>query len=413
MRIGWRLRGHRTNKASGSHLSARDLVTEAVAGLLGRPGRSLLTAIGTVVGVGAFAALSGLTITAQAQVNQGFNALAATEVTVADTQPQDTVPAFPPNAGALVKSVPGVVASGLLWTLSAQAMTAASALAGASTAQASGLGVVAATPGEFSAVQASLASGDTFSPVDNRYHERVAVLGVTAAASLGITVLDGADAVYLDGVPFTVVGIVGNVSAEPALLGDVIVPVATAEQYWGPPAQGSQADVRVRAGAATEVGHELPVLLQPGNPHRLSVVTNSAPFAIQGTITRDLSGLLWLVAGVALAISVVGIGATMLMAVNERVYEIGLRRAIGASRRHIAAQFLAESTALGLYGGLAGACLGIFTIVLASWAKGWAPVIQPWMVVVSPFIGMATGILAGLYPAIRAGRLSPVEALRR
>ena len=101
-----------------------------------------------------------------------------------------------------------------------------------------------------------------------------------------------------------------------------------------------------------------------------------------------------------------------LVSVLERVGEIGLRRALGAARRHIAAQFLVESTTMGFVGGIIGASLGVLVIIAISAARTWTPVLDPWMPLAAPFVGAATGLLAGFYPAIRAARLEPVEALR-
>jgi putative ABC transport system permease protein len=96
----------------------------------------------------------------------------------------------------------------------------------------------------------------------------------------------------------------------------------------------------------------------------------------------------------------------------ERTGEIGLRRALGARRRHIAAQFLGESAAIGLVGGVVGASVGVVIVVSVSAMKGWTPVLDTWMPLTAPLAGAFVGLVAGLYPAIRAARLEPVEALR-
>jgi putative ABC transport system permease protein len=123
--------------------------------------------------------------------------------------------------------------------------------------------------------------------------------------------------------------------------------------------------------------------------------------------------LFLLLAAICLLIGAVGIANTTLVAVMERTGEIGLRRSLGARPRHIAAQFLAESTALGTLGGLIGTSLGVTAVVTIAVLQHWTAVLQPFTVLPAPLIGTAVGLLAGLYPAMRAALLEPLEALRR
>ncbi|MGO9078865.1 MAG: ABC transporter permease [Streptosporangiaceae bacterium] len=109
----------------------------------------------------------------------------------------------------------------------------------------------------------------------------------------------------------------------------------------------------------------------------------------------------------------IGIANTTLVAVLERVGEIGLRRALGARPMHIAAQFLAESTALGLFGGLIGASLGIVTVLAVTIYHNWTALLDGRLVLAAPVAGAVIGLLAGLYPALRAGTVEPADALRR
>jgi ABC-type antimicrobial peptide transport system permease subunit len=125
-----------------------------------------------------------------------------------------------------------------------------------------------------------------------------------------------------------------------------------------------------------------------------------------------LAGLFLILALVSLLIGAVGIANTTLVAVLERTEEIGLRRAVGARPRHIAAQFLAESTALGTLGGLAGTCIGVGVVVIFAAVKDWTAVLNPAYTLPAPLIGSVVGLLAGVYPALRAARTSPLAALR-
>ena len=130
----------------------------------------------------------------------------------------------------------------------------------------------------------------------------------------------------------------------------------------------------------------------------------------------DLSNLLLALAAICLFIGAVGIANTTLVAVMERTPEIGLRRSLGARSRHVFAQIIAESSLLGVLGGVVGvvgATVGILAILAVSLVQGWTPVLEPGLVVVAPAIGLAVGALAGLQPSWQASRIQPTEALRR
>lgn len=130
-------------------------------------------------------------------------------------------------------------------------------------------------------------------------------------------------------------------------------------------------------------------------------------------MTNDLDDLFLLLAGVCLVIGAVGIANTTLVSVMERTGEIGLRRTLGARGRHISVQFLCESSVLGTLGGLVGSALGVLGVVVVALLRDWTPVIHPLTVTSAPGVGLVTGLLAGFYPAWRASRVQPVEALRR
>jgi putative ABC transport system permease protein len=142
------------------------------------------------------------------------------------------------------------------------------------------------------------------------------------------------------------------------------------------------------------------------------VASPPVPQALQSQVSGDLTGLFLILATISLLIGAVGIANTTLVAVLERTEEIGLRRALGARPRHVASQFLAESTMLGTLGGLVGTSLGVLTVVVFAELQDWTAVLNPATTLPAPLIGSVVGLLAGTYPALRAAATSPLAALR-
>lgn len=410
-----RFRRGRATTVVPSVFTPRDLLAEATAGMLQRPARSALTALGTVLGVGTFVAILGLTATTSSQIDTRFNALTATEVTIEETvedPDQLTGPAFPEDADTRMLRVNGVKAAGVYWTVKDdRARTVRSAPVG--NADGERIDVVAASPGVLKAAVPTLSEGRLY---DERMAGagRVAVIGAGTANRLGITTLETHPALFVGEESFTVVGIVDDVERKADLLLSVVVPRSTAEQLWGvPAATESSMLISTDLGAAQQVATEAATALRPDHPEYFKATPPPDPKTLRSTVGSDLSQLFLLLAGICLIIGAVGIANTTLVAVLERTGEIGLRRALGARARHITTQFLAESGALGALGGLVGTSLGTVTVVAVALARDWTPVVHPATVAAAPLIGLVTGVLAGLYPAWRASRIQPVEALRR
>lgn len=394
-----------------SKLGLRDLMTEAGAAIRRRTGRSILTALGTVIGVGAFVATTGLADTARAQVSSRFDALRATEVRVQAAQLNSANP-FPVDVDERLERLNGVNHAGLFWQVNTDGLDIGALPMGSVRQSTSSVGLIASSPGAILAALPHVATGRLFDQFHEARQERVAVLGAAAADRLGISRLSNQPAIFINDSAYTVIGIIDDVERNPDLLLSVIVPSTTA--FGRLPVAGAQFVVIIdtQAGAAQVVGSQVALALRPDHPERLQVLVPPNPESLRRGVESDVTGLFYALAALGLLIGTIGIANTTLVAVIERRGEIGLRRALGAKPRHIASQVLAESSALGLIGGFVGAALGIVAVVGVSAANGWTTTLNPQITLASPILGAATGLLAGLQPAHRATRTQPADALR-
>lgn len=417
---------HRTRTIEPSRATLRDLGIEALSGIAQRPGRSALTMIGTVLGIGALVAVLGLTATAAGQIGQAFTTLEATTVTVDDVGASQTTPNgdnppvdFPADSDQRVSTLRGVVHAGVYWTVPLNSPVIGANPGGSAQASVGQqLPVYALSPGALEAMQPTLKAGTLYNEFHQKRAEHVAVLGQSAANLLGITNLAAGPVLFINNTAFTVVGIFDDAQRLPQNLLGIMIPSSTALALYGPPMpysdQGGGAHmlIQTQLGAADLVAREAPLALLPTEPTALKATAPADPHSLRDAVTSDLSGLFLLLAGICLVIGAVGIANTTFVAVLERTGEIGLRRALGARRSHIAAQFLAESAALGTLGGLVGTSLGIVTVLAVALDRHWTALIDPIEVLPTPLIGMLVGLVAGLYPALRAARIEPLEALR-
>ena len=191
----------------------------------------------------------------------------------------------------------------------------------------------------------------------------------------------------------------------------MIIPEGTARRYFGLAGPGLVV-VETRIGAAYLIADQSSVALRPDDPRALKVQVPLEPKRVKDEVQADLSVMFLMLGGLSLIVGALGIANITLVGVMERTGEIGLRRAIGATKGHIAAQFLVESVSMGVIGGIIGAAVGVLIVIGVSAIQVWTPVLDPLAPLLAPVVGGVIGVLSGIYPAMRAAKLEPAEAFR-
>lgn len=393
------------------------VIDEAVSSLTQRKMRTALTCLGTALGVAVLIAVLGLTASAASQIDARFNELTSTEVTVSQTDDgvRTRSMAFPPDAEQRINRLEGVRSSGIVWKVMPDtAELSVSPVPGTDLAKDGTYEVLALSPAALSLAEPTLSDGDVYGGFAQQTHARVAVLGPTAAAQFGITTTSGRPQVQVGGQPFTVIGILETVTRHPELLNSIVVPSGTALKLWGEPSSDSHPAmwITVQRGAGPVIAEQVDTALDPRNSVRFDVTAPPLPRTLQGTISSDIQSLFVMLAGICLIVGMIGIANTTFVTVMERTGEIGLRRALGARRVHIAGQFLTEAAVIGLLGGLVGTFAGVAVVLAVSESKNWTAVLPTSLTILGPVIGVATALIAALYPALRGARIEPITALR-
>ena len=396
-----------------SGMLAADLANEAVAGLFARPGRMSLTVLGTVIGLAALVATLGLSRTAGNRIVGHFDELAATQVVISRSPTASAdASALPWDAPARLERLNGVVAAGNMSTVNVgNRQVSTSPISDPARQAELKLSVQAASLDLFAAVRAQLRGGRLLDEGNSQRADRVAVLGPSAAQKLGISGVEQLPAIRIGDDLYLVVGILDGVARQPGLLGAVIIPEGTAKRDFGLTSP-ELVVVETRIGAAKLISQQAALALRPDGPRGLKVAAPTEPQRARDRVQSDLSLLFLMLGGVSLLVGAIGIANVTLVSVIERTGEIGLRRALGATRRHIAVQFLLESAAMGFVGGVIGASIGTLVVVAVAGYQSWTPVLDPLVPFAAPLLGALVGLISGSYPALRAASMEPVEALR-
>jgi putative ABC transport system permease protein len=400
-----------------ARMSLRDLARVASVGLRTRRLRAALSALGIAIGVAAIVAVLGLSSSSQAGLLAEIQALGTNLLTVSQGQ------TFTGQAAPLPRSAPAMISR----IAPVQSVADTATLSGVKayrsplipTIDTNALQVQAASLNLLPVVGTTVAQGSYLNAATAR--DPVCVLGAAAATRLGIDQIHPGERVWVGGMWFYIVGILKPALLTPEIDTSILIGYPAAARYLdytsianGNPTAGPPSTIYLRAQTShvRAVQSILAATANPESPNEVNVSQPSSALTAEADAKGAFNGLFLGLGAVALLVGAVGVANIMIISVLERRSEIGLRRALGATRSKIRTQFLSEAILLALIGGAAGVAAGALATIIYASTKGWAVVIPTEAWAGGILAAVAIGAIAGLLPAIRAARLSPTEALR-
>jgi putative ABC transport system permease protein len=397
----------RAREAGGSRLTRLDLLRVGSLGLRSRRVRASLSALGISIGIAAIVGVLGISQSSTTGLLDELGRLGNLITVQAGSSASGQASELPVTAEAMVSRI-GPVTSVAQTASIANVNVYRTPFIPA--VQTSGIELTAADPALPGALGATLAHGRFLNPATARYP--VVVLGAEAASLLGITSLAHPTQVWIGGYWFTVTGILNPIQAQTPMDSMAFIGFPIAEQDFAFDGHATELYVRAVFSQVSAVAGVLPETVNPVAPSNVQYTLESGILEAEVATKGALNGLLLGLGAVALLVGGVGIANVMVISVLERRSEIGLRRALGATRRHVAEQFLTEALLLSTLGGLAGTLIGVLATAVYALAQHWSVLIPPLALYGGTAAALAIGAIAGLYPAMRAARLSPTEALR-
>ncbi|MFE6610906.1 ABC transporter permease [Amycolatopsis sp. NPDC057786] len=394
-----------TDLPQPARTTVADLVREGLGGVAGRPARAVLSALGIAIGVAAMVAVLGISASSQAELQARLDALGTNLLRVGAGNTVQGKPAkLPENASAMVnriESVHRVAAAGTVERVPVLRNDEVDPLA------TGGITVEAVETDLLGTLEAVVRTGSWLNDATSRYP--VVVLGSEAAKRLAIDT--AGDQIYLGDRWFTVLGVLEPVPLAAELDRSAMVGWAAAQRYLGFDGHPTTVYERSDPSRVDEVRAVLPVTVNPEHPEEVAVSRPSDALAAQlqakATFTASFLGL----GAVALLAGGVGVANTMVISVLERRSEIGLRRALGARRSQIRAQFLAEAVLMSGFGGVAGVLLGLVASVGYAVSNSWLLALPVEAIAGGVASSVLVGVVAGWVPAGRAAALAPTVAL--
>ena len=385
----------------------RDIVSTGAIGLRAKPVRSLLSALGIAIGIAAMVSVVGISTSSKADVLAQLDRLGTNLLQVQpgrDMFGQNTE--LPTDAQAMIRRIAGVQSAAATRTVP----TTVRRTDKISSQISGGIAVVATEPQLIDTLGGSLTTGRFLDDAFVKYP--AVVLGSEAANRLGIHSIEGQPIVDIGGNWFEVVGILDSVPLAADIDRSVLIGYDVARQLFGIDEAASTVRVRTEPDAVEEVQTVLAATTNPQKPSNVSVTRPSDALAAKASVDKALTALLLGLGSVALVVGGVGIANVMVISVLERRSEIGLRRALGATKGNVRGQFLVESVLLSCGGGLAGVAIGAAITGGYARSRGWTLSIPVSTLGAGVGASLVLGALVGLYPAGRAARLAPAAAIK-
>ena len=388
-----------------SRLLPTDVARVAAVGLRTRRLRAALSALGIAIGIASLVAVLGLSESSRAGLIRQLDKLGTNLLTIAPGQTLGGADATLPEAASkTIGRIGGVQRVSSVRSLDASVRRTDRIDAD----ETGGIGVAAADPSLLATLGGRMTRGRFLTAATGRTPS--VVLGAVAARRLGIDRV-GVQ-VYIAGRWYTVIGIMDSLPLAGDLDRSVLIGYDAAAAHLREERSATTIYVRAAPAAVGRVRERLASTANPQNPEEVTVSRPSDALAARAAAESAFTGLFLGLGAVALLVGGIGIANTMVISVLERRSEIGLRRALGATRGHVRAQFLGESLLLAAAGGATGVVIGALVTSGYAHSRGWETVIPPQALAGGLGAALAIGALAGLYPAARAARLPPTEALR-
>ena len=385
-----------------------DLLGQGVVGLRSKRLRTFLTAVGIAIGISAMVAVVGISTSSKADLLAELDDLGTNLLQVAPGQSMfGDASELPLTAPSMIRRIGGVESASATRNVTGATIRRNDLMP---KDRSGGIAVLATEPSLMDTLGATMAEGVFLNAATGTYPS--VVLGSVAAERLGITSLDDDPLAFIGGQWFKVVGILDPVPLAADIDRSAMIGYDIAKELFGIDEAPSTVRVRTDPDLTEAVWSVLAETANPEAPEEVDVTRPSDALEAKTKADETLTALLLGLGAVALLVGGVGIANVMVISVLERRAEIGVRRALGATRRHIRLQFLTESVLLAGLGGAIGVGLGVGITAFYASARHWLFAVPQSALLGGVAASLLVGALAGLYPAARASRLAPAEAVR-